>query len=110
MLRQLLAWSVHLFTASGSVVGFLGLLAAIEKDWRTSLLYLLLCQFIDGIDGALARLAQVSEVLPKVKGKNIDYVIDFFTYVILPAYIFYGWADMPLIIKMIGASTILISS
>jgi len=110
MLDQLWAWCVHLFTASGIVVGFFGLLAATEQDWRSSLLCLLLCQFIDGVDGALARLVKVDEVLPRVHGKDIDFIIDFFNYVVLPAYLFYGWVEMSWPLKITGACLMLLSS
>ncbi|MEM9824029.1 MAG: hypothetical protein AAF985_23290, partial [Bacteroidota bacterium] len=43
----------------------------------------------DGLDGSLARVFKVGEVLPYMNGKTIDYVIDFATYAIIPAYFFY---------------------
>ncbi|MEO0779529.1 MAG: phosphatidylcholine/phosphatidylserine synthase, partial [Bacteroidota bacterium] len=58
-------------------------------DWREAMLWLLLCVFIDGVDGTFARWWRVKEVLPQVDGKTIDYVIDFATYAIIPAYFFY---------------------
>lgn len=87
--QKLAAWAVHVFTATGLLAAFMALLAAVERDWRECMLWLLLCLVIDGIDGTFARLARVGEVLPHVKGKYIDYVIDFFTYAILPAYLYY---------------------
>ena len=95
MLGKLAAWSVHLFTASGLLAGFMGLLAAVERDYRAAMLWMLATLVIDGIDGTFARLARVREVLPKVDGKTIDYVIDFFTYCILPAYLWFVWSDGP---------------
>ena len=95
MLAKLAAWSVHLFTASGLLAGFMGLLAVVERDYRAAMLWLLATLVIDGIDGTFARLARVQEVLPDVNGKTIDYVIDFFTYCILPAYLWFVWTDGP---------------
>lgn len=88
-LRKLGAWSVHLFTASGLVFGFLALLAVSDHEWQQAFFWLVICFFIDGVDGTLARLARVEEVLPQVQGKTIDYVIDFATYSIIPVYFFY---------------------
>ncbi|HHS95828.1 MAG TPA: phosphatidylcholine/phosphatidylserine synthase [Phaeodactylibacter sp.] len=88
-IARALAWGVHLFTASGLVSGFMAILAINEKDWQEAMLWLLLCLLIDGIDGSFARLFKVKEVLPNVDGKTIDYVIDFATYAIIPAYFFY---------------------
>jgi len=51
---------------------------------------LFLTQFIDGIDGYFARKYRVKEVLPHISGKNIDYVIDFTTYAVIPAYLLYS--------------------
>jgi phosphatidylcholine synthase len=42
--------------------------------------------FIDGIDGTLARKYRVAEVLPRWSGDVLDLVIDFVTYVFVPAY------------------------
>ncbi len=87
--QRFLAWSVHLFTASGLLCGFMAILAINAHDWRGAMFWLLLCLFIDGVDGTFARLWRVKEVLPQVDGKTIDYVIDFATYAIIPAYFFY---------------------
>lgn len=89
VLQKILAWSVHLFTASGLLAAFMAILAINEKDWRSAMLWLILCLIIDGIDGTFARLFNVKEILPNVDGKTIDYVIDFATYAIIPAYMFY---------------------
>ena len=88
-MQRLTAWSVHLFTASGLLAGFMGLLAVTAGAYREAMLWMLVTLVVDGIDGTFARLARVQEVLPQVSGKQIDYVIDFFTYAILPAYFFY---------------------
>ena len=67
----------------------MAILAINDKDWRSAMMWLVLCLVIDGIDGTFARLFKVKEVLPYVDGKTIDYVIDFATYAIIPAYFFY---------------------
>lgn len=109
-MQKLAAWSVHVFTATGLLSAFMALLAAVEKDWRTTMLWLLLCLVIDGIDGTFARMAKVGEVLPKVKGKYIDYVIDFFTYAILPAYMYYETVELSEGWKLITTFSILMAS
>jgi len=95
MFQKIAAWSVHLFTASGLLAGFMGLIAAISGDYQASMLWILATLVIDGIDGTFARMAKVKEVLPQVDGKTIDYVIDFFTYAILPAYLFFIAVEAP---------------
>lgn len=88
-MAKVLAWSVHVFTASGLLAAFMAILAIDVGDFREAMLWLFLCQIIDGVDGTFARLFRVQEVLPHVKGQTIDYVIDFATYAIIPAYFFY---------------------
>ena len=88
-LDKALAWSVHIFTASGLLAGFMSILAINAKDWRAAMFWLLVALVIDGVDGTFARKFKVTEVLPNMSGKTIDYVIDFATYAIIPAYFFY---------------------
>jgi len=87
--EKFFAWSVHIFTASGLLTGFMAILAITNKNWRTAMAWLLLALFIDGIDGTLARKFKVKKVLPNINGKMIDNVIDFTTYAVIPAYFFY---------------------
>ncbi|MCB9293626.1 MAG: CDP-alcohol phosphatidyltransferase family protein [Lewinellaceae bacterium] len=84
-----LAWSVHLFTATGVLAVFMAILAVSAGDFRAAMFWLLAAQLIDGVDGTLARRFRVTEVLPHVSGKNIDFVIDFASYAIVPAYMIY---------------------
>lgn len=83
------AWSVHIFTSTGIVAGFMAILAIQEKDFRVAALWLVVALIIDGIDGTFARMANVKKVLPHMDGQTIDYVIDFATYAIIPAYFFH---------------------
>ncbi len=89
ILQKSAAWSVHIFTASGLIAGFLAVLAIQAQDWRVATFWMLLTLVIDGVDGTFARMANVKEVLPGIDGKTIDYVIDFCTYAIIPTYFFY---------------------
>ena len=107
---KIFAWLVHLFTASGLLAGFMGLLAAIDGDYRAAMAWMLATLVIDGIDGTFARMARVKEVLPQVDGKTIDYVIDFFTYAILPAYLFFVAADAPAWALYAGSFMMLLSA
>ena len=110
IIEKSLAWGVHLFTASGLVSGFMAILAINEKDWRSAMLWLVLCLIIDGIDGTFARLFRVKEVLPNMDGQTIDYVIDFATYAIIPAYFFYEANLVPEAWNLPCASLILLVS
>jgi phosphatidylcholine synthase len=68
-MKTLAAWLVHLFTASGLLAGFMGLLAAVEGDYRMSMLWILATLVIDGVDGTFARMAKSSTFLPTLSSR-----------------------------------------
>jgi phosphatidylcholine synthase len=80
------AFAVHLFTAAGAALGFMALLAAFERRWTAMFWCLGAALFVDGIDGTFARKYRVAEVLPRWSGDVLDLVVDFVTYVFVPAY------------------------
>lgn len=82
--RKILAWSVHLFTASGGVLGALALVAIARGDLAFAGIMMLVTMAIDAVDGSMARAVGVSEVLPKVDGRRLDDIIDFVNFVIVP--------------------------
>ncbi|HWV52175.1 CDP-alcohol phosphatidyltransferase family protein [Pseudorhodoplanes sp.] len=77
---------VHIFTACGAACALLALLAAAKADFVTMFVWLAVALFIDGIDGTLARKFRVAEILPRWSGDALDLVIDFTTYVFVPAF------------------------
>jgi phosphatidylcholine synthase len=85
-LASLNAFSVHVFTASGAGLAFLALLAAVNRRWDIMFLVLGMALIVDGVDGALARRLRIAELLPRWSGDVLDLVIDFLTYVFVPAY------------------------
>ena len=106
------AWGVHIFSASGLLAGFMAIIAISDKDVRAAMGWLLVCLLIDGIDGTFARKFRVKDVLPNIDGKNIDYVVDFATYAIIPAFFFYSadlvdpFLDLPLSLLILLVSAI----
>jgi phosphatidylcholine synthase len=89
------AFAVHIFTAIGAALGFLALLAAFERRWTAMFCYLGVALFVDGIDGTFARKYRVAEVLPRWSGDVLDLVVDFITYVFVPAYAIAASGLMP---------------
>ena len=104
------AWAVHAFTASGIVAGFWAIVSASEGHFSMAFVMLIVSVIIDGVDGTFARLFKVREVLPHVSGQTMDYVIDFATYAIIPAYIIYEANLLPPELAFWGAAIILIIS
>ena len=84
--RRLAAWGVHLLTASSAPAGLLALLAADRGNAATALGWMAYTVAIDSIDGTLARAVGVKTVLPHIDGTRLDDVVDYVTYVIVPAY------------------------
>jgi phosphatidylcholine synthase len=79
------AWLVHAFTASGVLLALLALLAVEQQRWTLALAWLAVSGIVDGVDGTLARRAQVKQRLPRIDGDTLDLVIDYLTYVFVPA-------------------------
>ncbi len=103
-LKKGMAWSVHAFTTSGIVLGFLALVSVLKNDAVAAFMWLGLALFVDGVDGTLARRARVSEYTPNFDGASLDLVIDFFTYVAVPALMIY-WFNMVPAPFLFSAST-----
>jgi phosphatidylcholine synthase len=85
-IAMLPAFCVHIFTASGAALALLALVAAVEHDWPLMFGLLGIALIVDGIDGTLARHLRVAERLPRWSGDTLDLVVDFVTYVFVPAY------------------------
>jgi phosphatidylcholine synthase len=104
------AFSVHLLTASGAVLAFGALIAAIQGEFTVMFGLLGVALLIDAVDGSLARRLRVSEVLPRWSGETLDYVVDYLTYVFVPAFALASGAILPTPFAIPAAIAILISS
>lgn len=86
-IQQVKAWLVHLYTASGGVIGMIALFEAANGHIRQSFILLIVAAFIDATDGIMARKVKVRSVLPNFDGSMVDNVIDVLTYVWVPVFI-----------------------
>lgn len=84
-LGWLAAWGVHVFTASGAVIGTAALLAIQAGALRDAALWMLAALAVDSVDGAFARRARVAERVPAIDGRRLDDIVDYLNYVIVPA-------------------------
>ncbi|MCH2187300.1 CDP-diacylglycerol O-phosphatidyltransferase [Myxococcota bacterium] len=82
--RRLLAYSVHVLTASGAVFGVLALLALLQGNLRYATVYLLITLAIDSVDGSIARRVGVTTHAPGIDGRRMDDIVDFLNFVIVP--------------------------
>ena len=80
-----MAYGVHVLTALGAALGFLALEAVISGDLTKAYLWLGAALFVDAVDGPLARWLNVTETASRYDGSLLDLVVDFITYVFVPA-------------------------
>lgn len=112
MTREIKAFSVHLFTAIGAICAMLSMLAAVEEKWGLMFLWLVVAFIVDGIDGPLARRYDVKRYAKQIDGVLLDLIIDYLTYVFIPAYALFksgilpGWTGWIAIIVIVYASAV----
>ena len=110
MTPQIKAISVHLFTATGAAFAMLAMLAAAEGKWGLMFLWLVVAFAVDGADGPLARRYHVKSYAPAFDGVLMDLIIDYLTYVFIPAFALFksglmdGWTGWVAIIVITFAS------
>src|SRR5215475_14435970 len=80
------AFSVHVFTALGAGIALLALLEAVREHWAAMFWWLGAALLIDALDGPMARRLEVERLQPDWSGEVLDLVVDFVTYVFVPAY------------------------
>ena len=100
MTPKIRALSVHLLTATGAVFAMLAMLAAVDSRWDLMFLWLVVAFFVDGIDGPLARHYDVKKNAAEFDGVLLDLIIDYLTYVFIPAFALFksglmdGWTGL----------------
>ncbi len=104
------AFGVHILTASGAFFAFLSIVSAAELDLAEAFLWLGVAMVVDGIDGPLARKLEVKKWWPHWSGDMLDAVIDYTTYVIIPAFILYQSGLMGKWVSFTAAAIIVCTS
>lgn len=105
------AYAVHVLTASGAALALMAMIFATGGHWEAMFVCLGLALIVDGVDGPLAREFKVAELLPRWSGDTLDLVVDFTTYVFVPAYAIAAsgllpvWFEIPsgVIVVIVGA-------
>lgn len=106
------ALCVHLLTGTGAVFAMLAMLEAVRGDWAMMFMWLVVAFAVDGIDGPLARRYNVKSNAPQIDGVLLDLIIDYLTYVFIPAFALFssgllpGWTGWIAIIVITFASAI----
>jgi phosphatidylcholine synthase len=98
------AFSVHVFTAMGAGIALMALLEAVREHWAAMFAWLGAALIVDALDGPIARRLDVVRLQPDWSGEVLDLVVDFVTYVFVPAYaITASGMLLPLAAPLLGA-------
>lgn len=92
---RLAGMAVHVYTASGTVLAFLVVIAAIDGNAIRALWLSLVALIIDGTDGMLARRMRVKETIPSFDGARLDDIVDYITYVFAPVILLWTGGYLP---------------
>lgn len=105
--KRAAAFSVHIFTALGAGIALIALLEAVREHWAAMFAWLGVALVVDALDGPLARRLDVARVQPDWSGDILDLVVDFVTYVFVPAYaITASGLLLPLAAPVLGAGIV----
>ncbi len=84
MSKVVAGYLIHSLTAFGAISGLISLEQFINGNIRSGLLWLILCQLIDGVDGPIARKIDIHIHATRFDGHILDLVVDYVTCVIVP--------------------------
>ncbi len=88
MRKVLAGYLIHSITAFGAIAGLISLEQFINGNYRSGLLWLIICQLIDGFDGPIARKIDIHIHATKFDGHILDLVVDYVTCVVVPVVMF----------------------
>ena len=103
-------YALHVMTASGAVAGLLALQAVIDGNVRGALIWLVVAQVLDGLDGPIARKIDVVLHAPRVDGFVLDLIVDYLTCVVVPVALLVSLHMLPTEFETIIAALILLLS
>lgn len=107
--ERIRAFTVHIFTATGAAIALLALILATGGHWAGMFFCLGLALIVDGVDGPMARAFNVRELLPRWSGDTLDLVVDFTTYVFVPAYAIAASGLLPYYLAIAGGVVVVVS-
>jgi phosphatidylcholine synthase len=103
------AFAVHVFTASGAALALGALIYAVRGQWTAMFVCLGIALIVDGVDGTFARAFRVADLLPRWSGDALDLVVDFTTYVFVPAYALAASGLLPESLALAAAMLIVVT-
>lgn len=103
------AFTVHVFTATGAALALLALILATGGHWAGMFFCLGMALVVDGADGPMARAFDVERLLPRWSGETLDLVVDFATYVFVPAYAISASGLLPQVLAIPAGVIVVVS-
>jgi phosphatidylcholine synthase len=103
------AFTIHVFTAMGAALALLALILATGGHWAGMFFCLGLALAVDGLDGPMARAFEVEKLLPRWSGDTLDLVVDFTTYVFVPAFAIAASGLLPHVLAIPAAIVVVIT-
>lgn len=107
--ERIRAFTVHVFTATGAALALLALILATGGHWAGMFFCLGMALVVDGADGPMARAFDVERVLPRWSGETLDLVVDFATYVFVPAYAISASGLLPQVLAIPAGVIVVVS-
>jgi phosphatidylcholine synthase len=92
---RLAGLALHAYTASGTVLALLIVIAAIDGNAVRALWLGLAALWIDGTDGMIARRLRVKETIPWFDGAMLDNIVDYLTYAFAPIVLLWTGGYLP---------------
>ncbi len=108
--RRVAAWLVHLFTASGAVLGLFTFYAILYGEYIAAFWLMGMAILVDGVDGFLARWARTKEAAARIDGELLDNIIDYSNYVMAPAFLLIVSDLLPVGWRYVAASLVVLAS
>ena len=105
-----LAWAVHFFTATGALWGLLALIAIVNQAYQQAFFWMGIAILVDSFDGMLARKLGVMGLTPNFDGALLDNIVDFETYVVVPALFLYVADLLPTAVSIAGVALVVLTS
>jgi phosphatidylcholine synthase len=107
--RRAAAWGVHIYTALGLPLAFVGAIALANADARLFFLTNMAAVFVDSTDGTLARAVKVRSVLPQFDGRRLDDLVDFLIFAFLPSLSLVAFNMLPSGYEVVAVAPLLAS-
>lgn len=100
---------VHAYTASTLLFAAVAMQSILEERYQLALLAMAATVIIDATDGTMARRYRVAETARRIQGELLDNIVDFLSYVGLPA-LFLLHADMLLAPATLWVALVMLAS